>query len=59
MPAPQSGDLGRAAIWFPWIGLALGGLVALAHFALNRLFPPLLAAALTVAAMRWAALISA
>ncbi|NMB86958.1 MAG: adenosylcobinamide-GDP ribazoletransferase [Chloroflexi bacterium] len=48
------GDLGRAAAWYPWVGLLLGGLVAAVHAALGQVFPPLLAAALTVAA--WAGL---
>jgi adenosylcobinamide-GDP ribazoletransferase len=51
---PSPGALGRAARWFPFIGLCLGGMVAGGHWALLQVFPPLLAAALTVAV--WAAL---
>jgi adenosylcobinamide-GDP ribazoletransferase len=46
---PQPGALGRAARWFPLVGLCLGGMVAGAHWALLQLFPAPLAAALTVA----------
>ena len=65
--APQPGDpstlppsgvagqaLGRAAMWFPLIGFALGLMLAVAHLFFSCLFPPLLAAALTVAV--WATL---
>ncbi len=52
--APQPGDLGRAAAWFPAIGLLLGVIVSLAYWLLAQLFAPLLAGALTVAV--WAAL---
>ncbi len=47
-------DLGRAAAWFPFVGLVLGALLSTAHFLLSQTFAPLLAAALTVAL--WAAL---
>jgi adenosylcobinamide-GDP ribazoletransferase len=50
----QPGDLGRSAMWFPLVGLAIGALLAAASAVLGRLFQPLLAAALTVAL--WAAL---
>ena len=44
--------LGRAAWWFPVVGLALGtGLAGLLH-GLERLFPPLVAAVLLVAAWK-------
>ncbi len=43
------GDLGRAAGWFPLVGLAIGGLVALGKLALGLVFPPLLASGLAVA----------
>jgi adenosylcobinamide-GDP ribazoletransferase len=43
------GALGRAAWWFPLVGVALGGVLALADRGLVRLFPPLLAAVLVVA----------
>jgi adenosylcobinamide-GDP ribazoletransferase len=52
--APQPGDLGRAAVWFPWVGLVLGALLAAARWGLTALFPASLAAVLTVAL--WAAL---
>jgi adenosylcobinamide-GDP ribazoletransferase len=52
--APRPGDLGRAALWFPVVGLVLGGLVSAAYWLLARLFPPALAATLTVAL--WAVL---
>lgn len=41
--------LGRAAWWFPPIGLALGAALGLCAWALEALFPPLLAAVLLVA----------
>ena len=43
-------ELGRAAAWFPFVGLVLGALLSIAHFLLSQTFAPLLAAAL------WAAL---
>jgi adenosylcobinamide-GDP ribazoletransferase len=46
--------LGRAAVWFPAVGLLLGLLLAAAHWLLAWLFEPLLAAALVVAL--WAVL---
>ena len=52
--APRPGALGRAAMWFPLVGFGLGLILAGAHLVFGWLFPPLLAAALTVAA--WAAL---
>jgi len=48
-PAPQPGDLGRAGVWFPTVGLILGVILATAHFLLSQLFSPLLTAALVVA----------
>jgi len=54
MAAPQPGDLGRAALWFPLIGLVVGVLVAGAKCLLDAIFPPFLAATLTVGL--WAAL---
>jgi len=48
-PAPQRGDLGRAGVWFPSVGLLLGAILAGAHYALNQVFSPLLSAALSVA----------
>ncbi|MBI5565734.1 MAG: adenosylcobinamide-GDP ribazoletransferase [Chloroflexi bacterium] len=53
-PAPQPGDLGRAGVWFPIVGLFVGAILAGAHYALNQVFSPLLSAALVVAL--WAAL---
>ena len=52
--APRPGALGRAAIWFPWVGVGVGLILTGAHLVFGWLFPPLLAATLTVAA--WAAL---
>lgn len=52
--APQPGDLGRAAVWFPFIGLALGVVLSLTDWLAARYFGPLLAGALTVTV--WAAL---
>jgi adenosylcobinamide-GDP ribazoletransferase len=46
---PQTGDLGRSAAWFPAVGLLIGGLVSIALLLFSRLFPPLLAAALSAA----------
>lgn len=58
LPAPQTpyqpGALGRAGRWFPAVGLVIGGLLAGSHWLLAHLFPPLLAAGLTVTL--WAAL---
>jgi adenosylcobinamide-GDP ribazoletransferase len=47
--ASQPGDLGRAAAWFPAVGIVIGAVLAAAHYALGLLFQPLLAAALVVA----------
>lgn len=44
----EPATLGRAAAWFPLIGLALGLAVAVAEWAIATLFPPLLDALLTV-----------
>jgi adenosylcobinamide-GDP ribazoletransferase len=44
---PAEGDLGRAAAWFPLIGVMIGGLGALAAWGLRFVFPPFLAAVLT------------
>ncbi len=41
--------LGRAAAWFPVVGLLLGGILSVAQWLLAQFFPPLLAAALVVA----------
>ena len=44
---PRQGDLGRAAAWYPLIGVMIGGLCALAGWGLRVIFSPLLAAGLT------------
>lgn len=49
---PTAGDTGRAAIWFPWVGLLIGLLVALARLALGTILPPLVTAAACL--MIWA-----
>jgi adenosylcobinamide-GDP ribazoletransferase len=57
LPLPRSrmpGDLGRAAGWFPLVGLVLGAGLAAASLALDRLAPPAVAGMLLVAL--WAAL---
>ncbi len=47
-PAPQAGDLGRAAIWFPLVGAIIGVVLVVAQLILTRFFAPLLAGALIV-----------
>lgn len=47
--ATRPGDLGRAAGWFPFVGLLLGLVVSAAQWLCLRLFPPALAGALVVA----------
>lgn len=42
------GALGRAAWWFPAVGLVLGLVLAAADYGLSRLFPPLVTALLVV-----------
>ena len=57
LPLPRSrdaGDLGRAAGWFPVVGLAVGACLALASRAADRVVPPEVGAVLLVAL--WAAL---
>ncbi|HJR01055.1 MAG TPA: adenosylcobinamide-GDP ribazoletransferase, partial [Methylomirabilota bacterium] len=52
VPGPESAGpsaLGRAAWWFPVVGLILGGALALAALVVDALFPPLVAAALLLA----------
>ncbi len=44
----QPGDSGRAAGWYPFVGLVIGALVALAHTLLHLFFPSLITAALTL-----------
>jgi len=46
----QPGDSGRAAGWYPFVGLALGALVAAVYVFAGLLFPPLVAAMLALAA---------
>jgi len=46
--APHPGDLGRAAIWFPFVGVIIGALLVGAQLILTRFFAPLLAGALIV-----------
>lgn len=46
--APQPGDLGRAAVWYPLVGAIIGSLVWLAKAGLTWLFPPMLAAGVCV-----------
>lgn len=50
--ATGRGALGRAAAWFPGVGLALGAALAGLDRALGMLFPPLLSALLAVAAWK-------
>lgn len=46
--APLPGDLGRAAPWFPMVGLLIGTINAASWLLFSALFPPLLAAVLTI-----------
>ncbi len=48
----DAGALGRSAGWFPVVGLALGGALATVDRGLAWLFPPILAALLTVTAWK-------
>lgn len=57
VPVPGKGldgpdALGRAAVWFPLAGLALGLVLAVADWLLVRLFPPLLSALLVLTAWK-------
>lgn len=45
----RPGDSGRAALWYPVVGLTIGGLVWLAWLGLNLWFPPIVAAVLALA----------
>jgi adenosylcobinamide-GDP ribazoletransferase len=47
--APQAGDSGRAAVWYPLIGLVIGAITAGGWWLLSRFFPPMAAAPLTLA----------
>jgi len=44
----QPGDSGRAGIWFPLVGIVVGGLVWLTWLALALYFPPLIVGMLTL-----------
>lgn len=50
--AAPGGGPGTGAVWFPVVGLALGGVVAGVDLLVARLFPPLLAALLTLTAWK-------
>ena len=55
VPVPgrrHDGDLGRAAPWFPVVGLGIGGALVVTEWVTTRLFPPLLAALLVVTAWK-------
>ncbi|MDD3250608.1 MAG: adenosylcobinamide-GDP ribazoletransferase, partial [Smithellaceae bacterium] len=45
----KPGDSGRAAFWYPVVGLAVGGLVWLVWFGLSLIFPALVASVLALA----------
>ncbi len=47
--APAPGDMGRAAGWFPWVGLLIGFVVWAAKYGLDQILPPLVSAGLCVA----------
>lgn len=52
LPSPKrfaDDDLGRSTVWFPLVGLLIGGLLLLADLAFSALFPRHLADALLVA----------
>ena len=44
----QPGDSGRAGVWYPLVGIVIGGLTWLAWLASNLYFPPLIAGVLTL-----------
>jgi len=44
----QAGDSGRASVWYPFVGLVIGGLTWLGWMGATRLFPPLVAGILTL-----------
>jgi adenosylcobinamide-GDP ribazoletransferase len=50
----QTGDSGRASVWYPFVGLVIGGLTWLTWMGATRLFPPLVAGILTL--IVWVAL---
>lgn len=42
-------DVGRAAVWFPFVGLVIGALIGMIHVALSELTTPLVAASVAIA----------
>jgi adenosylcobinamide-GDP ribazoletransferase len=53
LPAPANwspGDSGRAAGWFPLVGLVIGGLTATVFYSAGLIFPPLVAGGLALLA---------
>jgi adenosylcobinamide-GDP ribazoletransferase len=44
----QTGDSGRASVWYPFVGLIIGGLTWLIWMGTTRFFPPLVAGILTL-----------
>jgi len=50
----QAGDSGRASVWYPFVGLVIGGLTWLTWMGTTRLFPPPVAGILTLVV--WVAL---
>nr|HPK54639.1 adenosylcobinamide-GDP ribazoletransferase [Smithellaceae bacterium] len=42
------GDSGRAGVWYPLVGVVIGGLVWFAWRVLNLCFPPFMAGVLTL-----------
>jgi len=44
----QSGDSGRASVWYPFVGLVIGGLTWLMWMGTMRFLPPLVAGILTL-----------
>lgn len=49
----QTGDSGRASIWYPFVGLVIGGLTWLTWTGTTRLFPALAAGLLTLILWVW------
>lgn len=45
---PEPGDSGRAAAWYPWVGLLIGGIIAGGWWVFHLFFSPLLSAVLTL-----------
>lgn len=44
----QPGDSGRAGIWYPMVGVVIGGLAWLVWYALKQYFPPLVVGVMTL-----------